>query len=307
MVLGLVAFGAGLIVLRSFGPGYRVGRLLAATRAVTIERAEAYAAAGTPRYVRVDGRVDSPDDFPDEHERPLVYRRRRLETARDRGWTIVDEEVQAVPFELRQGLGAVAVDVAQLGVEALTLVVLPGESRGTAADVPDRVPPGIPPSTPVRYRIEQVSAVEHASVLGVPELRPNGSVVLTAGLGRPLILSTLEPTEAMQMLAGGRRARPLIAMVLLAAGIGLVVVGLVWAVAVQVAGSVVPPVVLAASPDATAPAGGDTRTSGEGPGLVGAPLAAIALVGLIAATSAIVTYAYVRMTAGRSSPPPDAR
>ena len=153
VVAGLVALGGGSLILRSFGSGYRVGRLLASTPAATIEEAENLAAAGTRRYVRVDGRLDSADDFPDEHDRPLVYRRRRLEAQRAGGWSLIDEQVEVVPFEIREGLASIAVDGAAL-VEGL--VVLPRESVGTAADAPDRVPDGLPPSTPLRYRVEQV-------------------------------------------------------------------------------------------------------------------------------------------------------
>ncbi len=194
-----------------------------------------------------------------------------------------------------------AIDVAALGAEPGALVVLPREAAGTAADAPERVPPGTPPTTPVRYRVEQVSAVEHASVLGVPVRADGGSTVMTAGLGRPLILSTLEPTEAMQLLAGGRRGGPIAAMALLAAGIGLIAGGLLWAVAGSIASAIVPAIALAASPEATPVTGGDTRSAGEGPGLVGTPLVAIGIVVLIGLVSALASYAYVRITATRSN------
>lgn len=293
VVAGLVALGGGTLVLRSFGSGYRVGRLLAATPRATIEQAEAYAADGARRYLRVDGRLDSAEDFPDEHARPLVYRRRRLEAKRGGRWIVVDEDVQVVPFEVRDGLAALAVDGARLGEG---LVVLPRESVGTAADAPDRVPAGTSPDTPLRFRVEQVSAVEHATVLGMPERRADGTTVLTAGLGRPLVLSTLEPTEAMQLLAGGRRGRPLVALALLAAGLGLLAVGLGWAVFDAFAATVVPLAVRGATPTATAGAAGDTRSAGEGPGLVGSPLGAIGLVALIAVLTVIATLVYVRAT-----------
>lgn len=295
VVAGLVALGGGALVLRSFGSGYRVGRLLAATPRATIEQAETYAADGARRYVRVDGRLDSAEDFPDEHARPLVYRRRRLEAKRSGRWIVVDEDVQVVPFEVREGLAALVVDGARLGEG---LVVLPRESVGTAAEAPDRVPTGTPPDTPLRFRVEQVSAVEHAAVLGVPERRADGTTVLTAGLGRPLILSTLEPTEAMQLLAGGRRGRPLVALALLAAGLGLLAVGLAWAVVDAFAAAFVPLAVRAATPTATAGTAGDTRSAGEGPGLVGSPLVAIGLVALIAVVTVVATLIYVRATSG---------
>ncbi len=306
--VGALALGGGMLVLRSFGPGYRVGRLLASTPRATIEEAELVAAAaaagGRPRYLRIDGRLDSAEDFPDEHERPLVYRRRRLEARRGRRWSTLEQDVQVVPFEVRAGLAALAIDGAQLGDG---LVVLPRESVGTAAEVPDRVPAGTPPDTPLRYRVEQVSAVEHATVLGVPARRPDGSTVLGAGLGRPLILSTLEPTEAMQLLAGGRRARPIAAIGLLAAGLGLMTVGLAWAVVQAFAVTIVAGPVLAAVPTASPGVAGDTRSAGEGPGLVGAPLVAIAVVVLIAVATIVLTLVYVRATAGdRPGGPPRA-
>ena len=61
--------------------------------------------------------------------------------------------------------------------------------------------------------------------------------------------------------------------------------------------------VLGASPSPSAgPAGGDPRSSGEGPGFVGDPLFAIAAVLAIGLASVAITYLYIRMTAGRTRP-----
>jgi hypothetical protein len=54
---------------------------------------------------------------------------------------------------------------------------------------------------------------------------------------------------------------------------------------------------LAASP--TPAPGGDPRSSGQGPGLVGDPAFAILAVALIAAGAVIATLLYVRLTGGR--------
>ena len=107
----------------------------------------------------------------------------------------------------------------------------------------------------------------------------------------------------MQLLAGGRRGRPIVAMALLAAGIGLVVSGLLWAAAGTVGSVIAPTIAFAASPEASPVTGGDTRSAGEGPGLVGTPLVAIGIVVLIGVTSAVASYAYVRMTAARPDGP----
>ena len=55
--------------------------------------------------------------------------------------------------------------------------------------------------------------------------------------------------------------------------------------------------VLAATP--TPAPGGDPRSSGQGPGLVGDPLFAVLAVVLIAAGAIVATLAYVRLTGGR--------
>ena len=72
--------------------------------------------------------------------------------------------------------------------------------------------------------------MEHAIVLGVPVLAADGTVRITAGRGRPLVLTTLELPEAMRLLAGGRRARPVMASALLVVGLAFVVLGAGWAV-----------------------------------------------------------------------------
>jgi hypothetical protein len=55
---------------------------------------------------------------------------------------------------------------------------------------------------------------------------------------------------------------------------------------------------LARSPSPAGAAGGDPRSSGEGPGLVGDPMVAIALVAAIALASLVLTLVYIRMTGG---------
>jgi len=236
IVAGLVSIGLGSLLLRTFGVRGRVGRLLAVTPPVGIAAAMDIAAAGARRYVRVEGRLDADEDFPDENERPLVFRRRRLEAHRARGWAVLEERRDAVPFRVREGLDAIDVDVDALDAGLVTLV---RESAGTAAEAVAALPaataplpPGLaslPPTTPVRLRIEQLSSVEHATVLGVPVVLADGRVAMTSGTGRPLVISTLERAEAMRVLAGGSRARPAAAAAALGGGMAALAVGLAWA------------------------------------------------------------------------------
>jgi len=225
---GFVTLAAGALILLSFGPRYRVGRLLAATPKSTIEAARAAAEAGRTVYLRLDGRIDSTAEFEDAEHRPLVFRRTRVQIRRGRGWVTVEDGREAVPFTLDVGLDSVGIDSDAL---AIGLVVVPREAAGLAGDLPDRVPAGTPPATPVRVIIEQVSSVEHAIALGVPVQRPDGAIELTAGTGRPLILTTLETDEAMRVMTGGDRRRAFLVAVLVGAGLILVASGLVLGLA----------------------------------------------------------------------------
>jgi hypothetical protein len=291
IALGLLALATGVAILRSFGPSYRVARLLAVAPLVPVGEARELA-AGPPRFVAVRGRVDAEDDFEGDAHRPLVLRRIRFQLRDRGGWRTIDEQREAVDFEIREGLDAIGVDQAALDVG---LVVLPRESVGTAGDAPERVPSGTPPDAPLRLRIEQISSVEHATVAGVPGTDPaTGSVRMTAGLGRPLILTTLERDEAMRLLAADAPRRPFLAVIALAIGLISLTIGLAWAVA-----GAVTQTAFAASPGPSAVVGGDPRSSGQGPGLVGDPVTAIALVLLIGVATAVATAVYVRLTGGR--------
>jgi hypothetical protein len=170
--------------------------------------------------------VDSETDFEDDAHRPLVFRRTRLQLRDGGRWIDLEDRRERVPFEVREGLDAIAVDDEALDVG---LVVVVRESAGTAADVADRVPAGTEPTTAVRLRVEQVSSVEHAIVAGVPGIDPSGTVRLSAGLGRPLILATMDRPDAIRVLAEGRRGRPLLVAVTTVVGGVLIVTGLAWA------------------------------------------------------------------------------
>lgn len=289
---GLVVLAVGAAILASFGPRYRIGRLLASAPPVTIAQAAVLARARDPRFVRVQGRIDSEEEFEGPEHQPLVLRRTRIEHRAGLGpWRTIDLRVEAVPFELHEDLDGIGIDHAALGAG---LVVVPRRSVGVVADLGDRVAiGGLGASDPARLTVEQVSSVEHAIVVGVPALDDADRPILTAGGGRPLILTTLEIPEAMRVLTGGAVARSRAAVACLLAGGTLLVVGMVaWILAAVVA----PAAVLAASPEASILPGADTRSAGQGPGLVGDP--AYALLGVlgIALVAILVTLAYVRLT-----------
>jgi hypothetical protein len=297
LVAGGLAVLAGVATLRSLGSGYRIGRLLATAPRASIAEAIRLAESGASRVVAIEGRIDSEDSFEDAANRPLVLRRTRIEARVGRRWQPIEDAVEVVAFEVREGLDAIGVDTAALRDG---LVVIPRVSAGVVADLADRAPEGFPPDAAARARIDQLSSIEHATVIGWPARDEGGRAVMTAGGGRPLILSVLAPDEAMRVLAGGERLRPWLAAGLLAIGLALGGLGLLWAGA-QAVGLGTVPVALAASPGGTpvpSTLGGDTRSSGEGPGLVGAPglaIGGVVLLGLIAVGGTLL---YVRLTGG---------
>jgi len=293
---GVLALLAAVLIQGRFGPRGRVGRLLAVAPKVSIAEAVQLAEAGPPRYVRVDGRLDSDETFEDDAHRPLVVRRTTLETrpaGSSGAWREVNVNLEAVPFVVREGLDEIAVEGTAL---AQGLVVVPRHRSGVARDLGDGAPAGVAPDAPVRMIVEHASTVEHAAVLGVPRRDGDGRLVIGPGLGRPLILTTLDQDEAMRVLTGGAAGRARLAVIALAAGVVLLLLALLWGLVDALFGSAT--AVLAASPEPTLRPGSDTRTTGGGPGLVGAPLLALLIVLGIAVVSFVASLAYVRLTGG---------
>ncbi|MBX3030331.1 MAG: hypothetical protein KF809_09240 [Chloroflexi bacterium] len=264
VLLGIVAVGVAAVMLRVVGSGYRIGRLLAAAPEMPLatvtgtgdgagtavgagtgvvagtgsgagtDHADAttHRAGSTPGtlpagYLRVTGRVSSEQEFPDDMDRPLVFRRTRLQTREGRSWRTIDDDRIAVPFGIEERGAYVAVDLDALGDG---LVVVPRVATGVASDLPDAMRPtgiDLPPDRPVRVRIDQLSAVEHATVAGVVARGPDGTPTLTAGAGRPLIVTSLAPAEAMRVLAGEDRGLVRLAAMLLVLGLGLIAAAIV--------------------------------------------------------------------------------
>ena len=233
---GVVVIAIAALLLRRLGPGYRVARLLAVAPQVSLAEAAQTPSAERPTYVRISGRVSSDEEFPDENDRPLVYRRIRLQARIDRRWQTLSDDQEAVPFGIEQRGDYVAVDGSSL---ADGLIVIRRESIGRAGELPPDVAadvkaPGLEtlaPETPVRLVVEQVSAVEHAVAAGVVERDEDGTPVLRPGLGRPLVLTTVDLPAAMRIVAGQRRGLVVAATVLLLLGLALLASALVALVA----------------------------------------------------------------------------
>ena len=223
---------AAVILLRGIGPAYRIGRTLSAAPELALADVIALAhgasrPGSSPRYVRTRGRISSEEEFPDENDRPLVYRRQRLQRRDGRAWTTLDDDRVAVPFGIEDRQVFLAVDVDVLGDG---LVVVPREAVGVASDLPaTMLPQGVTlmPDAVVRVRIDQLSAIEQATLAGVPTLGPSGEPTMTAGMGRPLIVTSLAPDEAMRILGSERRGTVKAAAVLFVAGTGCLAFGLV--------------------------------------------------------------------------------
>jgi hypothetical protein len=186
------------------------------------------------------------------------------------------------------------------------LVVVPRERRGRAGDLGDGAPSGVPADADLTLTIQQVSTVEHATVTGVPRRATDGRVVIGAGLGRPLVLTTLERDEAMRVLTGGATGRAKLAIACLVAAAVFLGGATLWVLVDILLGSGVA-TALAATPDPTLRPGGDTRTPGSGPGFVGQPVFAILGVLALGIGSVVATLAYIRLSGRRVSDRADPR
>jgi len=228
VLAGVALLVVGVLALRVGGTGYRIGRTLAVAMQLPLADVLREAADGrVTGYLRTTGRISSEEEFPDELDRPLVFRRKRLEARDGRAWRAIEDERTAVPFGIEERGAFLAVDVDALGDG---LVVVPREAVGVASDLPDgTLPEGtpLPATTPVRLQVHQLSAVEHATVAGVVRPGPDGRPHITAGAGRPLIVTSLAPAEAMRVLAADHRVGVRLASVLLVAGLATVLAGLV--------------------------------------------------------------------------------
>lgn len=232
VLVGIALLVVALALLRATGAGYRIGRTLAAAMEVPLADVLAETMDGRASgYLRTTGRISSMEEFPDEHDRPLVYRRRRLQAREGRSWRTLEDDRTAVPFGVEERGAYLSVDLEALGDG---LVVVPREAVGTASELPPgTLPDGVSltPDTPVRLRVDQLSAVERATVAGVVRPGPDGEPMLTAGGGRPLIVTSLAPAEAMRVLAADHRGGVRLASALLVAGLATVAAGLVALVA----------------------------------------------------------------------------
>jgi hypothetical protein len=285
LIAGFVALAGAAAIAGSLGPRQRVGRLLTAAPRVTVAEAIEFARAGRSVYVRIQGRIDSEAEFEDADHRPLVLRRTRIQVLDEGGWRDVEVAREVVPFEIREGLDGIAIDGESV---ADGLVVMPRESVGVVGDLGDRVPDELADDLPARIVVELVSSVEHAIALGVPALDPAGRPRLVPGRGRPLILSTLEPAEAIRIIGGDTAGRTRLAAALVVLAGLLLVMGLAL--------FLLPGDALAASPAPTGVVGSDTRSPGEGPGFVGALAPAFVAVIGIAVLAIGLTLAWVRLT-----------
>ena len=198
----------GAVVLRSFGPSYRVGRLLAATpRSASPTRSRCI--RGPARYVRIAGRIDAEDEFEDDAHRPLVLRRTRLQVRDGGAW----RDGRGRPRGASRSRSAtVSTPSPSTPTRSMTASWSSRASRSGPPRMPDRVPAGTRPG-------DAGAAAGGAGLLGRARdrrwacRRPGRMAAprMTAGLGRPLVLTTLEPDEAMRVLAGTRSRRPLAA------------------------------------------------------------------------------------------------
>lgn len=273
-VIGVALIVAGLLLSRRTDARTRAGQLLAGLSPISPTEALKLAAlrGGAAPYLAIKGSIDAPEIFEDEHHRPLVYRRERVSVADEGGWRVIDTAERSLPFVVSDPSNSISIATADL---ADGLVVVERRWEGSVADLhaagreyqrPETAAlvaalAASDPTRGARVGLEQISNLDRATAAGQ---LVNGE--LRAGVGRPLVVTTLERAEALRLLGTegrGRLATSTLALALLALGVLLLLGGIALTLAAPVVG------VDAASPSPTPtpnPESGDARNGGVGVG-----------------------------------------
>lgn len=273
-VMGVALIVAGLLFSRRTDARTRAGQLLAGLSPISPTEALKLAAlrGGAAPYLAIKGSIDAPEIFEDEHHRPLVYRRERVSVADEGGWRVIDTAERSLPFVVSDPSNSISIATADL---ADGLVVVERRWEGSVADLhaagreyqrPETAAlvaalAASDPTRRARVGLEQVSNLDRATAAGQ---LVNGE--LRAGVGRPLVVTTLERAEALRLLGTegrGRLATSTLALAFLALGVLLLLGGIALTLAAPVVGAE------AASPSPTPtpnPESGDARNGGVGVG-----------------------------------------
>ena len=273
-VMGVALIVAGLLFSRRTDARTRAGQLLAGLSPISPTEALKLAAlrGGAAPYLAIKGSIDAPEIFEDEHHRPLVYRRERVSVADEDGWRVIDTAERSLPFVVSDPSNSISIATADL---ADGLVVVERRWEGSVADLhaagreyqrPETAAlvaalAASDPTRRARVGLEQVSNLDRATAAGQ---LVNGE--LRAGVGRPLVVTTLERAEALRLLGTegrGRLATSTLALAFLALGVLLLLGGIALTLAAPVVGAD------AASPSPTPtpnPESGDARNGGVGVG-----------------------------------------
>lgn len=275
-LVGAALIVIGLLLTRRADVRTRAGQLLAGLSPISPTEALRLAAlrGDSAPYLAIKGSIDAPEIFEDENHRPLVFRRERVSIADEGSWRVIDVAVRSLPFVISDASSAINVATADL---AEGLVVVERRWEGSVAELhaanreyqsPETAAlvAAIAVSDPnrsARVGLEQISNLDRATAAGQlvdGELR--------AGVGRPLVVTTLERAEALRLLGGegrGRLASSTAALALLAIGLLLLLGGIALTLAspALVADAASPSPVPAPTPT---PESGDARNGGVGAG-----------------------------------------
>lgn len=246
LVMGLLLAAAGalltvggLLALGRSGAHFGLGRRLAGAAEVPVG-ALLDGVELPPRAVRVAGRVRCAEPIVGERDDRLVALHRDVEVRLPRaGWRAIERVRETRAFELWDHDGSITLDPA---AAAEPLVAIPHVWRGDPDELGAPFRAGIDRlaaehGRPVEARAttRMLSVVDRLLVLAVPHRDGRGAVHLDPPPGG-YIISALELDDAMRLLGGRRRGLLGIGVAAVAAGLVLLGIGLVAAMAVMVGG-----------------------------------------------------------------------
>ncbi len=227
-LLGLALVGGGVVTLRTLGARPALASRFAGARELRVGDLPDLEQL-PERPVRVVGRVRCDDPLVSDRGERLVAVHRDVEVRLGRdGWQSIERLRETRSFELWDHDGSVTIDPS---LAAEPLISIPHVWQGRAEELDESYAPALArlavagaPPTQARAVTRMLPVVDRMHVLALVERSRNGRIALTPPEDG-YVIAAVELDEAMRLLGGSSGRRTGLAMVGIALGAVIAVVG----------------------------------------------------------------------------------
>jgi len=230
LTAALLAAVAGVAEIRRSGARTALARRLAGARELAVGDLDDLP-RDPIRPIRVAGRVRCPTPIQTQRDEQLVALHRDVEVLTARGgWRSIERVRESRGFELWDHAGAVSLDAAQAAEPLITIPYLwegaPEELDDTYRPAVERLQVEYGDVSAARATTRTINTIDRLLVLADLERDEAGRVRLRPPGGGYLI-SSLELSDAMRLLAGPGRRQLMVGAAVIAAGVALALTGIV--------------------------------------------------------------------------------